>query len=66
MPNIVTLLLTLPFKEVHCRDCTLVLARYNVKYFTDSKIAELVRLYYHAHIKAGHALVTIDVTKESH
>jgi hypothetical protein len=59
-------LLTLSFKEIHCRDCSMVLARYNVKYFTDSKIAELMRLYYQAHVKAGHALVTIDVTKESH
>gem|GEM_PF-2099482 len=56
-----TLLRTLSFKEIHCRDCTMVLAKYNVKYFTDSKIAELIRLYYQAHIKAGHGLVTIDV-----
>jgi hypothetical protein len=44
---------------VFCRDCTVVLARYNLKYFTDSKIAELTRLHYQAHIKGGHALVTM-------
>ena len=48
----------MPFKEVHCRDCTTILARYNLKYFTDSKIVELTRLYYQAHIKSGHALIT--------
>ncbi|HYA84757.1 MAG TPA: hypothetical protein VEH06_15110 [Candidatus Bathyarchaeia archaeon] len=61
-----TSLPTLSFKEIHCRDCTMVLARYNVKYFTDSKIAELTRIYYQAHIKAGHAIVTVDATNESH
>ena len=48
----------LPFKEEYCRDCSVILARYNLKYFTDSKIAELTRLHYHKHIKSGHALVT--------
>jgi hypothetical protein len=46
------------FKEVYCRDCSTVLARYNLKYFSESKIAELTRLHHQAHIKSGHALVT--------
>jgi len=48
----------LKFKEIHCHDCNLLLARYNIKYFTDSDIAELVRLHYSTHIKSGHALST--------
>ena len=35
----------------------MVLARYNLKYFTDSKIDELNRSHHQAHIKSGHALV---------
>lgn len=49
----------LAFKEVYCQDCSVILARFNLKYFTDSKVAELTRLHYHTHIKRGHALVTI-------
>ena len=32
------------FKEIYCRDCGLVLAKFNIKYFTDNSISELVRL----------------------
>jgi len=41
------------------------LARYNVKYFTDNKIAEFVRLHHYSHIKQGHSLVTRTSEKDS-
>jgi hypothetical protein len=47
-----------PFKEIYCSDCKLVLARYSTKYFTDSDIHELMRLHYSSHIKDGHAMET--------
>jgi hypothetical protein len=53
------------FKEVYCNDCGSVLARYNVKYFTDNKIAEFVRLHHYSHIKQGHSLVTRISEKDS-
>jgi len=46
------------FKHVYCRDCNLLLAKYNTRYFSDVNIAELVRIHYHSHIKQGHSLVT--------
>jgi len=48
----------LPFKEIYCSDCKIVLARYSMKYFTDADINELVRLHYSAHIKDGHSMET--------
>lgn len=45
------------FKEIYCRDCDIVLARYNMVYFSDSNIAELVRLHYPSHVKSGHSLM---------
>jgi hypothetical protein len=45
------------FKEIYCQDCNVVLAKYNVVYFSDSNIAELARLHYPQHTKNGHSLV---------
>lgn len=45
------------FKEIYCEDCNIVLAKYNVVYFSDSNIAELARLHYPLHVKNGHSLV---------
>jgi len=42
------------FKEIYCSDCKMILARYSTKYFTDSNITFLVRLYFSSHIKDGH------------
>jgi hypothetical protein len=48
----------MPFKEIYCSDCKIVLARYSTKYFTDADINELVHLHYSAHIKDGHSMKT--------
>jgi penicillin V acylase-like amidase (Ntn superfamily) len=45
------------FKEIFCQDCNIVLAKYNVVYFSDSNIADLARLHYPLHAKNGHSLV---------
>ncbi len=45
------------FKEIYCQDCNVVLAKYNIVYFSDSNIAELARLHYPLHAKNGHSLV---------
>jgi hypothetical protein len=45
------------FKEIYCEDCNIVLAKYNVVYFSDSNIAELARSHYPLHVKNGHSLV---------
>lgn len=46
------------FKEIYCSDCKTVLARYSIKYFSDTDINELVHLHYSAHIKDGHSVET--------
>jgi hypothetical protein len=45
------------FKEIYCLDCNIVLAKYNMVYFSDLNIAELAKLHYPLHIKNGHSLV---------
>lgn len=45
------------FKEIYCLDCNIVLAEYNMVYFSDLNIAELAKLHYPLHVKNGHSLV---------
>jgi len=45
------------FKEIYCLDCNVVLAKYNMVYFSDLNIAELAKLHYPFHVKNGHSLV---------
>jgi hypothetical protein len=46
------------FKEAYCENCSIVLARYNTRYFTDSTIDALVNQRHHSHIRQGHMIVT--------
>ena len=45
------------FKEIYCSDCKIVLAKYNMVYFSVLNIAELAKLHYPLHVKNGHSLV---------
>jgi hypothetical protein len=53
------------FKEIYCRDCAKVLARYSSKYFSEADIAELIHLHHSWHVKSGHAMQTRIVTQTS-
>jgi hypothetical protein len=46
-----------PFKEIYCQDCKIILARYNDDYFSDSSIDELSKLHYYYHIREGHSII---------
>jgi hypothetical protein len=49
------------FKEIYCRDCGIVLAKFNIRYFSDNAISELVRVQYGFHIKNGHSVSTRNI-----
>ena len=42
------------FSEIYCNDCKKVLARYNIKYYSEDMIAELIQTVHVAHTRAGH------------
>ena len=42
------------FSEIYCMDCKKVLARYNVKYYSEDMIAELIQTIHVIHTRAGH------------
>jgi hypothetical protein len=44
------------FREVYCTNCKKVLGRYNVKFYSEEKIGELVNTAYTTHIRNGHQI----------
>ena len=42
------------FSEIYCKDCKKVLARYNVKYYSEDMIAELIQTVHVIHTRGGH------------
>ena len=44
------------FKEVYCMNCKKILGRYNIKFYDDDKISELLKIIHSAHVKKGHQI----------
>ena len=42
------------FREIYCVNCKKMLGRYNVKFYNDDKIGELLKTVHSLHIKNGH------------
>ncbi len=42
------------FREVYCMNCKKVLGRYNIKFYSDEKIGELLKTSHSIHIRSGH------------
>ena len=42
------------FKEVYCINCKKVIGRYNIKFYNDAKIEELLSTTHSTHIRNGH------------
>jgi len=42
------------FTEVYCSNCKKVLGRYNIKFYNEDKIDELVNTTHSTHIRIGH------------
>jgi hypothetical protein len=42
------------FREVYCMNCKKVLGRYNIKFYNDEKIGEIINTTYSVHIRNGH------------
>jgi predicted transcriptional regulator len=54
-----------PFKEIYCQDCKIILARYNEDYFSEASIDELSKLHYYYHIREGHSIIVRKKTDNS-
>jgi len=47
-------------REIYCNNCKKILGRYNVKYYSDDKIGELIKSSHELHVREGHV---IDIRK---
>ncbi len=53
------------FREVYCTNCKKVIGRYNVKFYNDDKVGELLKTAHSTHIKNGHLLNIRKVSKQA-
>ena len=42
------------FREVYCSNCKKVIGHYNIKFYNDDKIEELLNTTHSAHVRNGH------------
>jgi hypothetical protein len=42
------------FREIYCSNCKKILGRYNIKFYSDDKIGEIVNTHHTSHIRSGH------------
>lgn len=54
-----------PFKEIYCQNCKIILARYNEDYFSEASIDELSKVHYYFHIREGHSIIVRKKTDNS-
>ena len=47
----------LKFTEIYCNSCKKILGKYNLKFYTEDKIKELMKTSHAAHIRNGHQVV---------
>ena len=50
----------MPFWEVYSVDMKKIMGRYNQKYYSETKIGEIVKIVYASYIREGHDLVIRD------
>ncbi len=43
-------------REIYCNNCKKVLGRYNVKYYSDDKIGDLIKSSHETHVREGHVI----------
>ena len=42
------------YREIYCNDCKKILGRYNIKYYSESKIGEVIKTSHALHVREGH------------
>lgn len=45
------------FSEIYCNNCKKVLGRYNVKFYSEDRISELMKTSHVSHVRSGHQIV---------
>ena len=45
------------YRELYCKSCKKVIGRYNIKYYSDDKIGDIIKLRHGDHVKVGHDVI---------
>ncbi len=44
------------FREIYCTSCKKILGRYNIKFYNDDKIGEVLKASHSIHVREGHRI----------
>jgi hypothetical protein len=42
------------FREIYCENCEKILGRYNIKFYDENKIEEILKIDHSLHVRNGH------------
>jgi hypothetical protein len=52
------------FREIYCNNCKKMLGRYNIKFYDNDKIVEILKSRHSLHVKKGHQVIIRDFIKK--
>jgi hypothetical protein len=52
------------FREIYCNNCKKILGRYNVKFYDNDKIKEILKSRHSLHVRKGHQVIIRDFIKK--
>jgi len=53
------------FREIYCNNCKKMLGRYNVKFYDNDKIKEILKSRHSLHVRQGHQVIIREFRKKS-
>ena len=53
------------YREIYCSNCKKVLGNYNIKFYNEDKIGEIINTYHISHIRSGHQVTVKKLIKKS-
>ena len=54
------------FREIYCTSCKKIIGRYNIKFFSEDKIAELMKTSHVTHVRNGHEITIRKFVKDQY
>ncbi len=52
------------FREVYCINCKKTLGIYNIKFYNEDKIGELLKTTHSIHVRSGHRVIIKKLVKD--
>ena len=52
------------FREIYCGNCKKSLGKYNIQYYSERNVAEIIRIIHASHSRAGHHIKIIKKKSE--